>query len=107
MNVRCSLHSLSNIFICLWLSHVLSNCRFCSIPATDHRGGSSGDFSEAPPPPPGFPNTSREAVRGSERTPVISSPAESDFPRASTNGTFFSKLRSFNNFIVAKYKLWI
>ncbi|EFO22436.2 hypothetical protein LOAG_06049 [Loa loa] len=56
-----------------------------NIPATDHRVGSSGDFSETPPPPPGFPNTSREAVRGSERTPVISSPAGSDFPRASTN----------------------
>uniref|UniRef100_A0A915PK30 peptidyl-tRNA hydrolase n=1 Tax=Setaria digitata TaxID=48799 RepID=A0A915PK30_9BILA len=56
-----------------------------NIPSSDHRVGSSGDFSEAPPPPPGFPNTSREAVRGSERTPVISSPAGSDFPRASTN----------------------
>nr|CRZ24292.1 Bm2344 [Brugia malayi] len=55
------------------------------IPTTDGRVGSSGDFSEAPPPPPGFPNTSREAVRGSERTPVISSPAESDFPCSSAN----------------------
>ncbi|MCP9264738.1 hypothetical protein DINM_022884 [Dirofilaria immitis] len=35
--------------------------------------------------PPGFPNTSREAVRGSERTPVISSPSGSDFPHVSTN----------------------
>ncbi|VDK64121.1 unnamed protein product, partial [Onchocerca ochengi] len=56
-----------------------------NIPATDHRVDSSGDFSEAPPPPPGFPNTSREAVRGSERTPVISSPSGSDFLHASTN----------------------
>ncbi|KAL3985515.1 Peptidyl-tRNA hydrolase PTH2 family protein [Acanthocheilonema viteae] len=56
-----------------------------NIPATDLGIGSSGDFSEAPPPPPGFPSTSREAVRGSERTPVISSPAGSDFPHTSTN----------------------
>ncbi|KAK6108441.1 Peptidyl-tRNA hydrolase PTH2 family protein [Brugia pahangi] len=56
-----------------------------NLPTTDGRIGSSGDFSEAPPPPPGFPNTSREAVRGSERTPVISSPAESDFPCSSAN----------------------
>uniref|UniRef100_A0A158Q834 peptidyl-tRNA hydrolase n=1 Tax=Elaeophora elaphi TaxID=1147741 RepID=A0A158Q834_9BILA len=56
-----------------------------NISATERGAGSSGDFSEAPPPPPGFPNTSREAVRGSERTPVISSPASSDFPHASTN----------------------
>ncbi|VDK69976.1 unnamed protein product [Litomosoides sigmodontis] len=56
-----------------------------NIPETDPGVDSSGDFSEAPPPPPGFPNTSREAVRGSEQTPVISSPSDSDFPRASTN----------------------
>ncbi|VBB27158.1 unnamed protein product [Acanthocheilonema viteae] len=67
------------------MSDELPDEDFQSIPATDLGIGSSGDFSEAPPPPPGFPSTSREAVRGSERTPVISSPAGSDFPHTSTN----------------------
>uniref|UniRef100_A0AAF5PTN8 peptidyl-tRNA hydrolase n=1 Tax=Wuchereria bancrofti TaxID=6293 RepID=A0AAF5PTN8_WUCBA len=67
------------------MSDELPDEDFQNIPTTDRRVGSSGDFSEAPPPPPGFPNTSREAVRGSERTPVISSPAESDFPCSSAN----------------------
>lgn len=67
------------------MSDELPDEDFQSIASSEQRVGSSGDFSEAPPPPPGVPNTSREAVRGSERTPIITSPADSDFRRTSVN----------------------
>ncbi|VDN40789.1 unnamed protein product [Gongylonema pulchrum] len=61
------------------MSDQLPDEDFQRIGSSAHRVGSSGDFSEAPPPPPSVPNTSREALRGSERTPVITSPTGSDF----------------------------
>lgn len=52
-----------------------------------HVVGSSGDGSDAPPPPPpGAPtNLSTEAVLGSDRTPVLSSPSPSEPPPPTVN----------------------
>ncbi|VDM99071.1 unnamed protein product [Thelazia callipaeda] len=63
---------------------VIENNYFYSIALNRHRVGSSGDFTETPPPPPGISTISREAVRGSEQTPIISSPARSDHPQSSS-----------------------
>lgn len=65
-------------------SHVIAYCKNFSALGIGERGNSSGDFNEAPPPPPDTAsNTSREALHGSELSATITSSLHSELP---TNG---------------------